>query len=109
MPPDASLYVPVSHAVHMPPLLPVYPALHVQSPLASLPALHTRSQMQTHTCVRKSLYEYMTKVCVHMGGLDIGLSATLADTPILVNTQFVLCWPMLIGAALMLCCGRARG
>ena len=37
-PPDASLYVPASHAVHGPPLGPVYPAMHSQSPLASLPA-----------------------------------------------------------------------
>ena len=37
-PPDASLYVPASHAVHGPPLGPVYPAMHSQSPLESLPA-----------------------------------------------------------------------
>ena len=28
--PDASLYLPASHTVHVPPLLPVYPALHAQ-------------------------------------------------------------------------------
>ena len=47
--PGESLYFPVSHAVHVPPLGPVYPALHAQSPLASLPAL-TCAQMHTPTC-----------------------------------------------------------
>ena len=46
--PGESLYFPVSHAVHVPPLGPVYPALHAQSPLASLAAF-TRAQMHTPT------------------------------------------------------------
>ena len=46
--PGESLYLPVSHAEHVPPLGPVYPALHVQSPLASLPAF-TCVQMHTPT------------------------------------------------------------
>jgi hypothetical protein len=47
--PGESLYFPVSHAVHVPPLGPVYPALHAQSPLASLAAF-TCAQMHTPTC-----------------------------------------------------------
>ena len=36
--PDAALYVPAAHAVHVPPLGPVKPALHAQSEEVSLPA-----------------------------------------------------------------------
>ena len=36
--PDTALYVPATHAVHVPPFGPVKPALHVQSEEASLPA-----------------------------------------------------------------------
>ena len=53
--PVASLYLPASHAVHVPPLGPVYPALHAQFPLVSLAAfsctqMHTRrfTQADTH-------------------------------------------------------------
>jgi hypothetical protein len=46
--PGESLYLPSSHAVHVPPLGPVYPAMHAQSPVASLAAF-TCAQMHTHT------------------------------------------------------------
>ena len=36
--PDTALYVPATHAVHVPPFGPVKPALHAQSEEASLPA-----------------------------------------------------------------------
>ena len=36
--PDTALYVPATHAVHVPPFGPVKPALHTQSEEASLPA-----------------------------------------------------------------------
>ncbi len=46
MGPVASLYLPASHAMHVPPLGPVYPALHAQSSLASLAAFScTHGQM----------------------------------------------------------------
>jgi hypothetical protein len=50
----ASLYLPASHAVHVPPLGPVYPALHAQSSLVSLAAfsctqMHTRKITQADT------------------------------------------------------------
>jgi hypothetical protein len=47
--PGASLYLPASHAVHVPPLGPVYPVLHAQSPLASLAAFMCTQMMHTHT------------------------------------------------------------
>ena len=43
--PGESLYLPVSHTVHVPPLGPVYPALHSQSSRASLAAF-TCAQMR---------------------------------------------------------------
>ena len=46
--PGESLYVPSSHAVHVPPLGPVYPAMHAQSSVASLAAF-TCAQMRAHT------------------------------------------------------------
>ena len=46
--PGESLYLPVSHTVHVPPLGPVYPALHSQSSRASLAAF-TCAQMRAHT------------------------------------------------------------
>lgn len=36
--PETALYVPATHAVHVPPFGPVKPALHAQSEKASLPA-----------------------------------------------------------------------
>ena len=36
--PDTALYVPATHAVHVPPFGPVKPTLHAQSEEASLPA-----------------------------------------------------------------------
>ena len=36
--PDTALYVPATHAVHVPPFGPVKPALHAQSEEESLPA-----------------------------------------------------------------------
>jgi hypothetical protein len=75
--PVAFLYLPASHAVHVPPLGPVYPALHAQSPLASLAAfsctqMHTRkfTQADTHAsenlclCVCLCICEYMY-VCLY--------------------------------------------
>ena len=46
--PGESLYLPVSHTVHVPPFGPVYPALHSQSSRASLAAF-TCAQMRAHT------------------------------------------------------------
>jgi len=76
-PPDASLYVPASHAVHGPPLGPVYPAMHSQSPLESLPATtctqvhtpgrtctHTHTHTHTHTPGNLPLYHDHTRVRV---------------------------------------------
>jgi len=68
-PPDASLYVPASHAVHGPPLGPVYPAMHSQSPLSSLPAftcaqmhIHTGGHRQTH--MREKMTACVCVVCL---------------------------------------------
>ena len=49
--PGESLYLPSSHAVHVPPLGPVYPAMHAQSPEGLITAF-TCAQMHTHrhTC-----------------------------------------------------------
>ena len=46
--PGESLYLPSSHAVHVPPLGPVYPAMHAQSPEGLITAF-TCAQMHTHT------------------------------------------------------------
>ena len=44
--PTVSLYLPATHAVHTPPLLPVYPALHSQMslPTADLALDHGQSE-----------------------------------------------------------------
>ena len=65
--PDTALYVPATHAVHVPPFWPVKPALHAQSEEASLPAgeddpaMMPSRQLAVHVA---SYFQHAISICI---------------------------------------------